>query len=276
MALILSAAAESAVTIPITVSSQSTAGAEDYSGVPEAVTFAHGETFAYFTVLPTPDSEDEGDEQVLLGFGPLPEGVGEGNPSRATVTLKDSLRVSFTASSYTATEGGEDAQVTVRLHDPAPFRVTVPLKAEGGNGATEDDWTGVPAAVTFDTGEESKTFTVSAVDDTVEDDGEMVEIGFGNLPNEFIPAAPAVATVILMNSEEGRNEPVTCETPGDIWCATMTLEKRTRPPGFEDHAPSFEGTNLSDTDFVYKGKEFPNIWIDVAPDFHFPGIPISP
>ena len=113
--LLLSAAPESDVTIPIVVLPQSTAGAEDYSGVPNGITFAAGETYTYFWVHPVADTVEEEDEQVWFGLDSLPDGVSAGSNNQTYVTIFDAAHVSFDSSSYSATEGGDDAVVTVRL-----------------------------------------------------------------------------------------------------------------------------------------------------------------
>ena len=200
--LLLSAALASDVTIPIVVLPKSTAGAEDYSGVPNGITFAAGETYAYFWVHPEADAVEEEDEQVWLGLDSLPDGVSAGSNSRTYVRIIDSVHVSFGSSNYSATEGEADAVVTVRLNKPLPDGETIPLTAEGGSGATSDDWSGVPDELYFAAGETEKTFTVTAVDDTVEDDGEMVTLGFGTLSDRLIAVSPATATITLMNIEE--------------------------------------------------------------------------
>ena len=47
----------------------------------------------------------------------------------------------------------------------------------------------------------SKSFTVMAYDDTVEDDGETAELGFGLLPIGVASTSPSTASVTLMNTE---------------------------------------------------------------------------
>ena len=217
----LSDALTEAVTIPLTRTNQAGGAVDaDYSGVPANLTFNAGDMEESFTVSATADSEDEEDEEVVLGFGTLPEGVSQGTVSQATITILDVPSVSFGASDYSATEGGEDAVVTVFLSKALAADVTVPLTAEGGSGATPADWSGVPTQVTFSAGETSKTFTLVAVDDTVEDDGEMVNLGFGTLPAGLNAGSPETATVTLMDVEELMNS---CDE-NDVWCATIYLE----------------------------------------------------
>ena len=116
--------------------------------------------------------------------------------------IDDETEVSFGAEMYMATEGGEDATVTVHLSQPAPARLVIRITEEGKAGATSDDWSGVPATVTFNVGEDEKSFTVVATDDDVEDSGEKVEIGFGSpLPSGVILGDPDTTMVTLANAE---------------------------------------------------------------------------
>ena len=69
--------------------------------------------------------------------------------------------------------------------------------------------------LTFNVGDTSKTFTFVAVDDEVEDDGEMVELGLGALPNGFAAGSPATARVTLMNDDIPSPDPVRTQCPDD-------------------------------------------------------------
>ena len=43
------------------------------------------------------------------------------------------------------------------------------------------------------------------VDDEVEDNGEMVELGFRDLPAGFVPGSPPTARITLMNDDSTPN-----------------------------------------------------------------------
>ena len=154
----LDAAPEREVTIPITATAQDGAGVDDYSGVPASLTFGAAETEKSFTFSATDDDVDDDGESVALAFGTLPAGVTAGTTNTATVSIlqadapSSSIQVSFSSSSYSATEGGNNAQVTVLLSSPPQSNVDIPLTATGASGATEDDWSGVPASLTFTPG----------------------------------------------------------------------------------------------------------------------------
>ena len=61
--------------------------------------------------------------------------------------------------------------------------VSILLTATNENEASNADYSGVPTSVTFNSGETSKTFSFTATDDSEDDDGERVRLGFGTLPS---------------------------------------------------------------------------------------------
>ena len=220
--VVMSPAPGSDAIILIATEGRNGATPADYSVVPASVTFGPTDTSKTFTFEAADDAEDDDGETVKLTFVNLPAGVSAGSVPETTVSIIDddvpAVEVSFGSAMYSATEGGLDAVVTVQLSSPAPHRVEIPITAAGMNGASDDDWTGVPEELIFASGEQSKTFTVMAYDDTVEDDGETVDLGFGALPAGFVAGNPSAATVELMNMEHTSQD---CGTA--IWCATVTL-----------------------------------------------------
>ena len=199
---------ERTVTIPITATDQDGASGDDYSGVPARVTFNSGDTEVDITFSAASDNVDDDGESVKLGFGNLPEGVtASASAQESTVSIMDDdVTISFGAEQYSATEGGPDAKITVKLNSAPLSQVIIPLTAQGHDGATQADWSGVPASLTFGTGDTSKHFDLVAFDDTVEDDGEMVELGFGPLPAGVLAGTPSTARVTLMNDDEAVTE----------------------------------------------------------------------
>ena len=213
----LSAAPEREVVIPLTATATGGATAqgesgEDYTGIPSSLTFGANETEKTFTVTATDDSIDDDGEGVTLGFDvSLLEGVTPGSEATATVSLTDNdnpaVTVTFGASSYTASEDGAEAIVTVRLSAAPEREVVIPLTAAAAGGATAEgapgaDYAGIPASLTFGAAETEKTFTVTATDDSIDDDGEGVTLGFGApLPDGVTPGSEATATVSLTDND---------------------------------------------------------------------------
>ena len=202
----LSAEPERSVTILITVEHQGGASSNDYSGVPDSMTFTSSETQKSFTFNATQDTEDDDDESVRLAFGTLPSRVSAGTVSETTVTITDdddpAVAVNFGSAAHSVTEGGT-VEVTVTLDVDPERTVTVPLTVTDQDGASPADYSGVPASVTFDSGEVLKTFTFSATQDDVDDDGESVKLTFGTpLPARVSAGTTSGVTIRITDDDD--------------------------------------------------------------------------
>ena len=105
-------------------------------------------------------------------------------------------------------EGRVNHRFTLSL-DRNPLRpVTIPLKVTHVGGATEADYEGLPASVTFGPRERQADFILRAVLDQQDEPGEGLRIDFGPLPPgvrkgtwgpyetvEFVDTDPAAATL---------------------------------------------------------------------------------
>ena len=194
------------VTLPLTVTGVGGATAADFSGVPSELVFVPGETEKTFTVELTDDDVDDDDESVTLSFGTLPRTVKTGGDHEtATVAIRDDddpeVDVEFGAATYSADEGGT-ATVAVTLTADPERTVIIPLTATGQGGVSNADYSGVPASVTFNTGETSKTFTFTAAQDDVDDDDESVKLTFGTLPDRVSEGTEAETTVSIGDDDD--------------------------------------------------------------------------
>ena len=204
--VILSAAPERTVTVPLTVTRSGGAATADYTRIPASVTFLSGQRIATFTVTAIDDSVDDDDESITVGFGTLSEGVTAASPRTAQVLLVDNddppVTVRFGAASYMATEGGATATVQVALSGASQHDVSVPLVVTEADRATADDYMLSATSVTFEAGNTSATFSVTAVDDSHYDGDESITIGFGELSAGVIAASPRAARVSLVDNDD--------------------------------------------------------------------------
>ena len=188
--VILSADPERTVTIPLLRVNQGGADSSDYSGVPQSVVFNSGDTEKSFDFEAIDDAANDDGESVKVSFGSLPDQVSAGTHSGTTVSITDddvpSVTVSFEETSYTVGEGNTIVVKVVLSADPERT-VTIPLTKTNQGGATASDYS-VPSSVVFDSGDTEKTFSFSATQDTADDDGESVKLGFGNIP--YLQASP--------------------------------------------------------------------------------------
>ena len=194
------------VQIPLALKSyQGGATAADHSALPATLNFAAMENRKAFTVTATDDAINDDGESLTLGFGDLPEGYAAGAAATATVSLADDEEtVSFGADTYTATEGGTAARVTVTLSAAPSAPVEVALTATRNGATAAADYSGIPAMLSFAAMETRKAFTVTATDDAVDDDGESVTLGLDRLPGNYGRGAVPETTVSLADNDAPR------------------------------------------------------------------------
>ena len=120
---------QTTVTLPITVTANGGAMEADYSGIPENLVFAPGDTAKTFTVTVDDDDVDDDGESLTLSFAE-PHIRSGGTNETATITLTDNddpqVTVSFGAGTYTVSEGGTQS-VTVELSADPERTVVIPL-----------------------------------------------------------------------------------------------------------------------------------------------------
>ena len=118
------------------------------------------------------------------------------------------VTVSFGSSSYDVFEGNS-VRVTVTLNIAPERTVTIPITVSNEGGASAADYSGVPADLTFNAGQTSRSFNVAATADDLDDGGESVRLGFGTLPAAVAPGPRAGTMVRIVSVEKlGGNESI--------------------------------------------------------------------
>ncbi len=169
-----------------------------------------------------------------------------------TVAPPPAVTVAFGQATYTATEGADEGvTVTVTLSADPQRDLTIPLTVTGQGGAEAADHTGVPTSVSFAVGATATSFVVVAVDDALDDDGEAIELGFGDLPAQVMPGAPATTTLSLADND------ATAEPPDPaVWSATLTVATFDYIYlGYRDVGDGPDGV-LTDADFEWQGETY--------------------
>ena len=136
------------------------------------------------------------------------------------VRAAEPVTATFVQADYTATEGGAAATVGVRLNRIPERSVSIPLMATHAGGATEADYS-IPASVTFAFADRVKYVTVTATDDTVDDNGESLTLGFGTLPPAVTAGSPSTVEVDLADNDRAVTGLAVTSDPGTD--ATYTL-----------------------------------------------------
>ena len=197
---------ERRVVIPINRVEQDGATSSDYSGVPRNVIFASGQTERSFTFTARQDTVDDDGESVKLGFGTLPNAVTEGTNNEATIDINDDdnpfVKVNFGKAAYSVAEGST-VTVTVTLSADPERQVEIPITAtDRGGVSSTDDYSGVPEDVTFVSGDTEETFTFTAAQDMLNDDGESVRLSFGSDMPSRISGGTISRTTISINDDD--------------------------------------------------------------------------
>ena len=177
---------ERTVTIPLSWSNEDGASDSDHNGVPTDVTFNAGETEKSFEFSAVSDRIGDQGETVSIKLGAPPSGVTKGTTSETVVTIEDvaplgSTTVSFGADTYGVSEGSFTTITVVMSHAPGSD-ATIPIMATNQGDTSNSDYLLSATSVIFGPTDTSKTFTFTATQDSVDDDEESVDLGFGTLP----------------------------------------------------------------------------------------------
>ncbi len=114
--------------------------------------------------------------------------------------LIENVDVSFASETYEVDEDGA-VEVEVMLSTDLGRDVTVPITVVNQDGATDDDYA-APESVTIMAGETSKSFVVTPEDDDVDDDGESLQIEFGDLPGNLSPGTTTETVVTIVDNDD--------------------------------------------------------------------------
>ena len=93
------------------------------------------------------------------------------------------------------------ASVSVSLSAVPDREVVVPITVTNQGDTSAGDYLAAPTTLTFAADVTEQSFTFTAVDDRVDDDGESVVLGFGTLPSGVSTGEPSTATVTIADND---------------------------------------------------------------------------
>jgi hypothetical protein len=108
-------------------------------------------------------------------------------------------KVQFSSAVYTADEGSGMATITVLLNTASDRAVTVDYATSGGTATPGSDYGAASGTLTFAPGVTSRTFTMSIVDDTVDEADETVALVLSNPGNAQLGTTYQAALTIVDN-----------------------------------------------------------------------------
>ena len=194
------------VIIPFTVTPANGASRSDFaawSSYTRQLRFDVGDTTDRINVHANDDTLNDDGETLTLCLGDLPEPYATlAGLDCATINIMDnddpnSVRVTFRSATYWASEDGNPAWPRISVH-PVPDReITIPITLTRGGELSGADYEAVTTRVTFGPGlygmhgdghfTDGRTYAsfpieIWAIDDDEDDDGEYLDLAFGDLP----------------------------------------------------------------------------------------------
>ena len=193
---------DTSVIIPFTLTPAGGATKADFrakSSYFRHVRFDAGETTDEINISAVDDTLDDDGEYLTLCLGDLPEPyavlVGK-DCARIVIVDNDdpnSVEIYFHNANYNAHEDGSPVTVLVAM-DPVPDReITIPITFTRNGGLSAADHSPVTTSVTF--GPEVHRYhnipayreiEIWAIDDSEDDDGEYMDITFGNVSDPYV------------------------------------------------------------------------------------------
>ena len=177
-----------------------TKGADYTDGGSGTVTFAAGDTQRSISLATVADTDDEEDETVEVTLADADDPAYDlGTSSTATGTIADDDMPALSIGDATVTEGdaGESATLTftVTLTPPATLPVTVDWETADGTAQAGTDYTAANGTLRFDTGDETRTVTVTVTGDDADEPNETLTVTLSNAPGATLEDATATGTI---------------------------------------------------------------------------------
>jgi FKBP-type peptidyl-prolyl cis-trans isomerase 2 len=195
----LSRAYDLQVTVDFATSDGTATAGEDYTAASGTLTFAPGEVSQTFEVPLLDDLLDEPFESVNLTLSnPVNATLGAPNPATLYIVDNDGLpTVWFSAFTYEVDEDAGTATITVLLEPDSALEVKVDYATSDGTATAGSDYTASAGTLTFAPGEDSQTFTVPILEDSLQESDETVLLTLSNPLNAVIGLPnPAPLTIV--------------------------------------------------------------------------------
>lgn len=200
--VVLSRSAPLPITVEYLVAGGTAGAGSDYTLSNGSLTFAPGETQKSLLVELQNDEDDEAAETILLSLVNPQNGV-LGAPGDLTVTIMDDDSpplVQFVTADYQVEEGATEAPIQVVLSRAVDTVVSVGYAATSGSAIAGQDFISATGVLTFAPGEVSKPFTVTVVDDTLDEPAEDLALSLLQ-PEGALLGAVSSATLTIADDD---------------------------------------------------------------------------
>jgi hypothetical protein len=186
--IILDEPSEFPITVDYVFTSPTATGGMDYTVGNGQVSFAPGEVTKPVMIDILDDALDEDNENVIVTLTTATNAFVATSSFEYTHTILDGIdpmpSVSFTVASASVLEDVGTALVNVKLSEVSGRNVTVPFTVDAGSTAAAADYMiTTTSPITIPAGAPSVNISVTIVNDTLDDEGELLELDLGAATN---------------------------------------------------------------------------------------------
>jgi uncharacterized repeat protein (TIGR01451 family) len=170
----------------------------DYSTASGTVTFEPGEITKTVTIVVVGDALYEIDETFFVNLSnPQKCTILDGQGQGTIINDDPAPTVSFGGAPYTVGEWDITTGITVALDAISGVTTTVSYTVSDGTATAPADFDAASGTLTFTPGITARTFTVTVVDDNVDDDDETVNLTLGNGIGAIVTTTNPVTLTII-------------------------------------------------------------------------------
>lgn len=192
----LTKASTETVTVDYATASGTATSGTDFTAASGTVTFAPGETSKTITVALTDDGIDETNENFMIDFS-NPTNANLPNNQGSYVILDDDGAPTVSILDASADEDDGTITFTVQFNGETDQEVTVDYATANSSAIAGDDYTETSGTITFPAGSANttQTFTVSILEDEIDETSESFLVNLTNPVNATIVNAQGEGTI---------------------------------------------------------------------------------
>src|SRR5581483_7290508 len=213
------------VTVQYATSNGSAIAGTDYTTTTGTLTILAGQTSGTFSVpiLDDNTSSETSPETVNLTLS-NPSGAGLGSPSTSVIDINEDSdappTVQFSTPTFSASETGSSALITVTLSNPSAVNVSVQYATSNGTASAGKDYTTTSGTLTIPAGQTSGSFSVPILDDNAvnEPNPETVNLTLSNPQNATLGSQSQSKLAISEDSDGGSNLPAAFTASSNCNC----------------------------------------------------------
>ena len=249
---------EGTVTVDYATSNGTATAGSDYTATSGTLAFANGETSKTFSVPVTDDVLAEPNETVNLALSNLTGGATLGSPSVAILTIVNVPKpgsLQFSLATYSVMENGGSATITVTRTNGSEGTVTIDYATSDATATAGSDYTATSGTLSFATGETSKTFSVSVINDLTDELNETVNLALSNPTGGATLGTPNSAILTIVDDDPPASLSISDATQaeGNSGTSTITFTVSLTPASaltaMVNYATS-DGTATAGSDYV--------------------------